>query len=61
MVETAQQYLVSSIPKPEWRSQVWCKSTLSYPVNPHLSIESITDMLLKAPGVVQKVYPSSSF
>ncbi|QSL66566.1 hypothetical protein MERGE_000948 [Pneumocystis wakefieldiae] len=55
MVETAQQYLVSSIPKPEWRSQVWCKSTLSYPVNPHLSIESITDMLLKAPGVVQKV------
>ncbi|KTW26475.1 hypothetical protein T552_02956 [Pneumocystis carinii B80] len=55
MIETAQQYLLSSIPKQEWRNQVWCKSTLSYPVNPHLSIESITDMLLKAPGVVQKV------
>lgn len=55
MIEIAQQYLVSSVPKPEWRSQVWCKSTLSYPVNPHLPIESITDMLLKAPGVVQQV------
>ncbi|KAG4304222.1 hypothetical protein PORY_002403 [Pneumocystis oryctolagi] len=55
MIEIAQQFLQSSVPNPEWRSQVWCKSTLSYPVNPHLSIESIADMLFKAPGVVQQI------
>ncbi|KAG4302405.1 hypothetical protein PCANB_001332 [Pneumocystis canis] len=51
MIEVAQHFLLNTIPNPEWRSQVWCKSTLSYPVNPHLPIESITDMLVKASGV----------
>ncbi|KTW30392.1 uncharacterized protein T551_01675 [Pneumocystis jirovecii RU7] len=55
MIEIAQQFLLSSVPSADWISQVWCKSTLSYPVNPHLSIESITDMLIKAPGVAQQV------
>ncbi|KAG5519523.1 hypothetical protein PMAC_001677 [Pneumocystis sp. 'macacae'] len=55
MIEIAQQFLLNSVPNAEWMSQVWCKSTLSYPVNPHLSIESITEMLIKASGVAQQV------
>lgn len=39
----------------EWRPHVWCRSSISYPVNPHLSIENITEILLRSASVLSKI------